>query len=89
MEKLKSIDYTSKYAIFKKIPFILFVASVILSVLLCFLDCAIWFTEMEFKILLWPLIGVALGFVNWFFSSIFISPIVIITDAKIKEQEKE
>ena len=89
MKKLLETNYTKMYNIFKKIPFYIFVLIVAASVVVGICDAVEWFAFYESGIVVWPILGIVAGLVNWLVYSVLISPIVVIADAKLAESGKD
>ena len=74
--------YRSAYRTFKKSPTINFIITIILSFIWAFYDLKECITDLDFGCLVvWPLAGLALGFIIKRLTMIAISPIVVQTDA--------
>ena len=89
--KNNMVDYNKSYKLYKKLPFFNFIAIVALSLIWGIIDALEYITDFvdsEFGcIILWLAIGLVLGFIVMFFTSISISHNVIRTDATVEMLE--
>ena len=80
------------YAIYKKLPLINFIATCVLSLAWGIIDAYEWITgigELEFGgVVIWLLIGAALGGIVMFFTCVGISPVILRTDATLEINKK-
>ncbi len=85
--KKTNLDYTGFYGIYKKLPFINFIATMVLSLVWGIIDWCEWITEigeLEFGgLIIWLLIGAVVGLINTFFTCIYTSPTIVRTDATV------
>lgn len=85
-----NIDYKKAYNIYKKMPLISFISTVVLALAWGILDAIAWITEIvesEFGIVvIWMLIGSVFAFITAFLTSIIVSPTVLRTDAALAIQ---
>ena len=85
-----NIDYKKAYNIYKKMPLISFVSTVVLALAWGILDAVEFITgigELEFgAVVVWLLIGAVFAFIPAFLTSIIISPTVLRTDAALAVQ---
>jgi hypothetical protein len=82
-------DYNKFYNLYRKLPLINFIGIVSASLLFGILDATIGITPMYWDldavvVLIWPIIGVLVGGISYFFTMLSISPTIIRTDAIIE-----
>ena len=85
--KKTNLDYTWFYGLYKKLPFINFIATMVISLIWGIIDWCEWITgigELDFGgLVIWLLIGAVVGLINMFFTSIYISPAIVRTDVTV------
>lgn len=83
--KKTNLDYTWFYGIYKKLPFINFIATMVISLIWGIIDWCKWITDMAGfgGLIVWLLIGAVVGLINLFFTSIYISPAIVRTDVTV------
>ena len=86
------MNYKKMYEFYKKLPLINFIATCVLSLAWGIIDAFVWITgigELEFgAVVIWLLIGAALGGIVMFFTSVGISPVILRTDAALEINNK-
>ena len=86
------MNYKEMYEIYKKLPLINFIATCALSLVWGIIDACDWFTgigEIGFGgVIIWLLIGAALGGIVMFFTCVGISPVVLRTDTTLEINNK-
>lgn len=89
--KNNMINYNKSYKLYKKLPFLNFIAIVVLSLIWGIIDALEYITDFVDSeigcIILWLAIGIVLGFIVMFFTSISISHNVIRTDSAVEMLE--
>ena len=82
-----NIDYKKAYNIYKKLPQISFVITMILALAWGIIDWAAYITELAELgfggLVIWLLAGTVLAAINLAFSAILISPTIVRTDATL------
>ena len=81
----KTIDYKKAYNTYKKLPNIALIFTIILATIFGVIDAIVWLTALDlFALLVWPAVGVLLGFIVRFFLTLGVSPTVLRTDATLE-----
>lgn len=82
------MNYRLFYNIFKKLPVIIFWIVLVAFCIFGIVDASVWITDMDegAALVVWPLVGVIVGFVDAICHSILLSPIVLIVDSKLEDK---
>ena len=79
-------NYRGTYKIFKKLPRISFILWLVLGAVMFVYDAVDWITDFA---LIWLIVGAFVGTISALVTSIMISPIVVIADSKLEENNSE